>query len=101
MRALISVSDKTGVVEFAKKLVDLGFKVPSVDENDVPIEGDVITITNGTGDKAKTVELKITKDTKVSDFVNSLKEAGLTASFDEKQGRFFIFHLGELSGLGE
>ena len=28
-RALISVSDKTGVVEFAKKLVDLGFEVVS------------------------------------------------------------------------
>ena len=29
MRALISVSDKTGVVEFAKKLVDLGFEIIS------------------------------------------------------------------------
>ena len=72
------------------KLVDMGFKESLVDENGVPVEGDVITIKNGTGDKAKTVELKITKDTKVSDLVKSLQEVGLSASFDEKQGRFFI-----------
>ena len=83
-------SAKKDNLKSTTKLSDIGFKAPVVDENDVPIEGDVITITNGTGDKAKTVELKVTKDTKVSDFVNSLKEAGLTASFDEKQGRFFI-----------
>lgn len=29
MRALISVSDKTGIVEFAKDLVDLGYEVIS------------------------------------------------------------------------
>ncbi len=28
-RALISVSDKTGIVEFAKKLVDLGVEIIS------------------------------------------------------------------------
>ena len=28
-RALISVSDKTGVVEFARALVDLGFEIIS------------------------------------------------------------------------
>ncbi|MBE5935012.1 MAG: hypothetical protein E7262_04390 [Lachnospiraceae bacterium] len=71
-------------------LESIGFRLPSTDEDGNPVEGDVITIKNGTGDDAKTVELKVTKDTKVSDFVNSLKEAGLTASFDEKQGRFFI-----------
>ncbi len=72
------------------KLEDLGFKTSKVDENGVPIEGDIITIKNGTGDKAKTVELKVTKDTKISDVVKSLNDAGLNASFDEKQGRFFI-----------
>ena len=72
------------------KLVDLGFTTSSVDENGVDIEGDVITITNGVGDKAKTVEFKVTKDSTVKDFVSSLSEAGLNANFDEKQGRFFI-----------
>lgn len=31
-RALISVSDKTGVVDFAKELVELGFEIISTGE---------------------------------------------------------------------
>ena len=43
----------------------------------------------------KTIEVNrksftVTSDTKVSDFVNLVKDAGLNASFDEKNGRFFI-----------
>lgn len=34
--------------------------------------------------------LQITSSTTVKDFLNSMKTAGLNASFDEKQGRFFI-----------
>ena len=33
---------------------------------------------------------KISKDTKVSDFTNALKENGLNASFDTTSGRFFV-----------
>ncbi|MCR5602650.1 MAG: flagellar filament capping protein FliD, partial [Lachnospiraceae bacterium] len=35
-------------------------------------------------------EFTVSSDTKVSDFVNLVKDAGLNASFDEKNGRFFI-----------
>lgn len=35
-------------------------------------------------------EFTISSDTKVSDFVNLVKDAGLNASFDEKNGRFFV-----------
>ncbi len=45
-RALISVSDKTGIVEFTKELVELGFEVLStggtkktLEENQVPVKG--------------------------------------------------------------
>lgn len=31
-RALISVSDKTGIVDFAKELVELGFEIISTGE---------------------------------------------------------------------
>lgn len=37
-----------------------------------------------------TVNLNVDETTTVRDFVNALKDAGLNASFDEKQGRFFI-----------
>lgn len=38
----------------------------------------------------KTINLNVDETTTVRDFVNALKDAGLNASFDEKQGRFFI-----------
>jgi phosphoribosylaminoimidazolecarboxamide formyltransferase/IMP cyclohydrolase len=45
-RALISVSDKTGIVDFAKELVGLGFEIVStggtskaLQENGVPVIG--------------------------------------------------------------
>lgn len=38
----------------------------------------------------KTSVLTVTDNTTVNDFVNAMKDAGLNASFDEKQGRFFI-----------
>ena len=50
-------------------------------------EGDpTIEITAG----EKTINLNVDETTTVRDFVNALKDAGLNASFDEKQGRFFI-----------
>ena len=49
--------------------------------------GTVITIKNKAG-STKTLEVKA--DTKISDFVSACQDAGLNASFDENQGRFFI-----------
>ena len=40
------------------------------------------------GDKVQTIT--ITQDTKISDFLTTCQNAGLSASYDEKQGRFFI-----------
>lgn len=52
--------------------------------------GTIITITAGTGDTAKTNSFAVDENTTITDFVNALKDAGLNANFDEKQGRFFI-----------
>lgn len=51
-------------------------------------EGMVISIKNKASNKTKTLE--ITSSTKISDFVSACQDAGLSASFDEKLGRFFI-----------
>lgn len=83
-------SAKLNDVKSSSKLKDLGFSTGSVDDNGVEIEGDVITITNGKGADAKTVEFKVTKDSTVKDFVKALSDAGLSANYDEGQGRFFI-----------
>lgn len=62
-----------------------------VDGNGNGIEaGTVFTVTKGVGDNQVVKSLAVTADTTVDDFLNTLKEAGLNASFDEKQGRFFI-----------
>ncbi len=67
------------------KLKDLG------GENAGVKEGTIITITGkaGSGDD-KIQKLEVTADTTVNDFLNACKEAGLTASFDSSQQRFFI-----------
>ena len=58
------------------KLSDIGFTAGS----------SVITIKNG--DKEQ--QLAVTSSTTVDDFVSACKNAGLNASYDEKQKRFFI-----------
>lgn len=51
--------------------------------------GQTITIKTGKNlDKEFTFEVK--EDSKISDFTNALKNAGLNANFDSKSGRFFI-----------
>lgn len=62
-----------------------------VDSNGNSIaSGTIITITAGTGDSSKTNSFAVDENTTITDFVNALKDAGLNANFDEKQGRFFI-----------
>jgi flagellar hook-associated protein 2 len=51
-------------------------------------EGLTITVKNKASSQTKTLE--VTGSTKISDLVSICQDAGLTASFDEKQGRFFI-----------
>lgn len=52
--------------------------------------GTIITVKSGKGDSAITKTLEIKEDTTINDFVETMKSAGLTASFDANQGRFFI-----------
>ncbi len=52
-----------------------------------------ISIKNGD----KEVNFQVRSDATVEDYVSALKEAGLNASYDESQGRFFIS--GEKSGV--
>lgn len=46
-----------------------------------------ITLTSGTG---KTTDISINADTKISDVLSQLQEAGLNATFDSKNQRFFV-----------
>ncbi len=61
------------------KLTELGFKTSDAMETQIEIS---------VGDKKTT--LAITEHTTVNDFVNALKSAGLNASYDTTQKRFFI-----------
>lgn len=70
-------NDVTKDVSSATKLSDLGFAADGSSQ---------IQVTTGN----KTVSLNVDENTTVNDFVSTLQSAGLTASFDEKQGRFFI-----------
>lgn len=54
-------------------------------------EGTLLTITGKKGtDAEKVIKLEVTAETTIGDFVNACKEAGLSASFDTTQQRFFI-----------
>ena len=71
-------SGKVTTADFSgkTKLSDIGFTAGS----------SVVTIKSG--DKEQ--QLGISSSTTVDDFINACKNAGLNASFDEKQKRFFI-----------
>lgn len=61
---------------------------------DKGLVGSKISVTVGTGDDAKTTEVEITSDMTISKFVSKMKEAGVNASFDENNQRFFISSVG-------
>ncbi|MCQ2536663.1 MAG: flagellar filament capping protein FliD [Lachnospiraceae bacterium] len=50
------------------------------------LENGSFTVKNGN----KTVDINISKESTISDVLNQLKDAGLNASFDAKQQRFFV-----------
>lgn len=55
------------------------------------VEGEgIITLTTGTGSSAKSVDITVNENTTISDVLTQLKDNGLNASFDEKQGRLFV-----------
>lgn len=65
-----------GKVSGNTTLADLGYNTSS---------GNVAVTTGG-----NTTNIEITKDTTINDFVNSLKDAGVSANFDEANQRLFI-----------
>ncbi len=56
--------------------------------------GKKITVSVGTGDEKKETTIEITEEMKISEFVSKLKEAGVNASFDTTNQRFFISSAG-------
>lgn len=52
--------------------------------------GREITVKIGTGADSKKTKIKVDSEMRISDFVSELKKAGLNASFDETQQRFYI-----------
>lgn len=59
-------------------------------ELNAALVGKTINVTVGQGEDAKLTGIEITKDMTISEFTNKLKEAGVNASFDEENQRFFI-----------
>lgn len=57
---------------------------------DPSLVGTTITITSGEGKNAKTKELTIDEKTTIGDFNSACNAAGVTASFDTVQKRFFL-----------
>lgn len=69
--------DKTKTVSSTSTLSELGYTGTGT-----------IEVTNK--ETGKTTSISVTGDTKISDFVKSLSDAGVKASFDEKNGRLFV-----------
>lgn len=61
---------------------------------DSALVGQRLTLTVGQGASAKETSIEITADTKISELLNSLREGGVNASFDETNQRFFISSTG-------
>lgn len=77
----VAKPDNSLAVSASTKLVDLGMTV-----------GKTITVKSGTAAEGNVVEKSMTikEGDTVAEFLNTLKSAGLSASFDTSQQRFFI-----------
>lgn len=62
-------------------------KLSEIDSN---LTGKTISITTGSGTDAKTKDIEITADMTINDLVAKFKDAGVNASFDTTNQRFFI-----------
>lgn len=72
-----------------------GFENDSyVKDIDNDLIGKKITLTVGKGLNAKTTQIEITGDMKISDLTKQLREGGVNASFDETNQRLFISSTG-------
>lgn len=57
---------------------------------DSTLTGKTISVTTGTGDAAKTTEIELTSDMTINGLISKFKEAGINASFDTGNQRFFL-----------
>jgi len=62
-------------------------KLSEIDSN---LTGKTISLTTGTGTDTKTTDIEITADMTINDLVAKFKDAGVNASFDTTNQRFFI-----------
>jgi len=62
-------------------------KLSEIDSN---LTGKTISITTGSGTDAKATDIEITADMTINDLVAKFKDAGVNASFDTTNQRFFI-----------
>ena len=76
---LASVSDTEAAITGSTKLTDMGIA-----------DGTTYTIKVGTGDKQKEYNFTIDQTTTLSGLAKQFSQMGVNASFDAKQGRFFI-----------
>lgn len=76
---LTSVSDTEAIITGSTKLTDMGIA-----------DGTTYTIKVGTGDKQKEYNFTIDQTTTLSGLAKQFSQMGVNASFDAKQGRFFI-----------
>ena len=92
-------TQKLNITQLAKTAYLTGGKVTNAEDSSKSVTADTTLKELGfTGDSAKfnltiggeTKELEFASDAKISDVVSSLKDAGLNASFDSTNGRFFI-----------
>lgn len=71
--------------------IEVGWETTdNITSMDSSLNGKTISITVGTGSDAKKTDIEITADMTINNFVAKLKEAGVNASFDETNQRFFI-----------
>ena len=84
----IKAQAKTGYLTGAQLSTDKSFTATStMKELDPNFSGrGTINVTSG----GKTTSITVNEDTTISDVLTQLKDAGLNASFDEKNQRFFI-----------
>lgn len=58
------------------------------------LDGKLITVTTGTGADKKETDITLSSSMTINDFVTKLNEAGVNASFDQTNQRFFISSTG-------
>lgn len=75
----------------AKTTYALDAKLSDIDAG---LVGQRLTLTVGQGADTKETSIEITSDMKISELLNTLREGGVNASFDEANQRFFISSTG-------